>query len=94
MRYEALWLREPVFDADDPRAWRNHCANLGSTARLTDILKEWKDDYARLDLIGQINGNEPLHAESSGEEYKVRMHFCALRQIPDWLTIFSRNCGR
>lgn len=71
MRYEALWLHDPVFEADDPRAWRNQCANPGSSARLRDILNEWKDDYAQLHLIGQINGNEPLHVETSGEKYKV-----------------------
>jgi hypothetical protein len=79
MSYQVQALHDPVFEADDPRAWRNECANPGSTARLSDILNEWKDDYAQLRLIGQTNGNGPLHAETSGEEYKVRIDFRLFR---------------
>ncbi|CAI9627207.1 unnamed protein product [Alternaria burnsii] len=70
MRYQVQTLHDPVFGADDPRAWRNECSNPGSTARLSDILNEWKNDYAQLHLIGQTNGRGPVHADSSGEEYK------------------------
>jgi hypothetical protein len=46
MRYEVQWLHDPVFEADDSRAWRNECANPGSPARLGNILDEWKDNDA------------------------------------------------
>lgn len=73
MCYQVQTLYDPVFETNDPRAWRNECTNPGSTARLSDILNEWKDDYAQLRLIGQTNGNGLVHAETSGEEYKVRI---------------------
>jgi hypothetical protein len=72
MCYEAPWLREPVYGTDDPRAWRNECANPGSSARLRDILNEWKDDYAHLHLIGQPGKyGVRLYTDAYGEEYKV-----------------------
>ncbi|KAF2022762.1 hypothetical protein EK21DRAFT_82465 [Setomelanomma holmii] len=80
-----------VFEADDPRAWRNECANPGSTARLSDILNEWKDDYAQLRLIGQTNGNGPVHAETSGEEYK---ELRALMLSHGWPNNFDRETCR
>jgi hypothetical protein len=79
MRYQVQTLYDPVFNPDDPRAWRNECANPGSTTRLSDILNEWKNEYAQLQLIGQVNGNEPVHAESSSEEYEVRIGTCPFR---------------
>lgn len=91
MLYQPLTTYDHIFEADDPRAWRNECANPGSTARLSDILNEWKDDYAQLRLIGQTNGRGPLHDETTGkdyEDYKVRIDFRPLRWIPDRLTIF------
>ena len=79
MRYQVQTLYNPVFGADDPRAWRNECASPGSTARLSDILNEWKNDYAQLHLIGQTNGRGPVHADGSGDEYKVRIDFRLFR---------------
>jgi hypothetical protein len=94
MRYQVQTLYDPVFGADDPRAWRNECANPGSTARLSDILNEWKNDYAQLHMIGQTNGRGPVYADSSGEEYKVRIDFRPLRWIAGRLTIFSLGTAR
>lgn len=79
LRYQVQTLHDPVFDADDPRAWRNECANPGSTQRLGDILDEWEEDYASLRLIGQTNGDGPLHVETVGDEYKVRFDFYSVR---------------
>ena len=77
MSYSANWLYDPAFEADDPRAWRNECANPGSTAHLSDILNEWKNNYEQLELIGLVGGDNrrgPLHADGNyPEEYKVRI---------------------
>jgi hypothetical protein len=65
--------------------------NAGSTARLGDILNDWKDDYVQLRLIGQTNGRGPLHDEATGEDYedyKVRIDFRPFQWIPDRLTLF------
>jgi hypothetical protein len=73
MRYEAQVLRDPIFEDNDPKAWRNQCANPGSTARLGDILNAWKDEYAQLYLIGLPSVYEPkLYTDNYGEEYRVR----------------------
>jgi hypothetical protein len=72
MCYSVQWLHDPVFEADDPRAWRNQCANPGSTARLSNIIDEWKHDYVHLHLIGQPSRyGLLLHTETSDEKYKV-----------------------
>jgi hypothetical protein len=73
MRYEVNWLYDPAYKADDPRAWRNECENPGSTARLSDIINEWKKDYVDLWYIGQPTVYESrLHVKSSDEDFKVR----------------------
>ncbi|KAH7070684.1 hypothetical protein BKA63DRAFT_545167 [Paraphoma chrysanthemicola] len=92
LSYSVQALHDPVYEADDPRAWRNECANPGSMARLSDILNEWKHDYEQLNLIGQTNGNGPLHEESSGDAYKkVR----ALMLAHGWPNTFDReNCRK
>jgi hypothetical protein len=88
LRYQVQTLNDPVFEASDPRAWRNECVDPASTARLGDILSEWKDDYAQLGLIGQMNGKEPVHCESRGEDYKVTAHR-SLLPTAVWLTLSS-----
>jgi hypothetical protein len=92
MRYEANWLRDPVYEDDDPRAWRNECDNPGSTDRLSDILNAWKKDYVDMWYIGQPTVYElRLHTKSSDETYKVSsLCPCNGTQI-DLLS--SRNSG-
>jgi hypothetical protein len=88
MRYGVNWLYDPVYEADDPRAWRNACENPGSTDRLSDILDVWKKDYVDLWYIGQptVNGLV-LHNECSDETYKVRS-LCPFGRDTDRLTVF------
>jgi hypothetical protein len=72
MRYEALTVHDPIFEADDPRAWRNECWNAGSTSRLGDILDELRADYTNLYFIGHPSQYGPLlSTEDSGEDYQV-----------------------
>lgn len=72
MSYEPQILHDPVFEADDPRAWRNECANPGSTARLSNILDEWKEEYASLRWIGLAGLSQPrIRTEFDGAQYEV-----------------------
>jgi hypothetical protein len=82
MRYEALTLHDPVFEADDPRVWRNECWNAGSTARLGNILDELKTDYVNLHFIGHPSKYGPLFLnEGPAEDYKVGLPY-PLRMFP------------
>jgi hypothetical protein len=92
LQYNTQTLHDPVFQADDSRAWRNECYNPGSTARIGDILGKWKEKYTQLEFIGRMNaiGNGPVH-DGCGEEYEMRMEFWSLICIVDWLTDISQE---
>jgi hypothetical protein len=76
MRYNVQLCPTPFFDASDTRAWRNECWYPDSTARLSDILDGWMDDYIHMRLVGQPrNHGALLHSGRSDDPSHVRQTY-------------------
>ncbi|KAF2649565.1 hypothetical protein K491DRAFT_668733 [Lophiostoma macrostomum CBS 122681] len=84
MRYEPQWIRDPVFQAADPRAWRNECANPGKTERLSNVLDEWKEEYASLRWI-RVPGpfGTRIWGEEDGDQYEELRQLMIRHGWPD-----------